>query len=58
MLGNHDGNASFSSKLYLTNVLYSHDFKLKLISITKLCNYLSCIIVFSTNNCVIQDMTT
>jgi hypothetical protein len=51
------GNVHFSPHLYITNVLYSSDFRLNLISVSKLCTNLSCTVKFSTSNCVTQEVT-
>lgn len=38
-------------------MLYSLSFKLNLISVAKLCQYLSCNVQFSYYKCIIQDKT-
>lgn len=57
VLVHHTGNISFSSNLYLTNVLYSPALTLNLISVSKLCDSLSCFVQFSSNSCTIQDLS-
>jgi hypothetical protein len=54
---NYAGNIHFSQDLYITNVLYSPEFRLNLISVSKLCTHLSCFVEFSSHQCVIQDVT-
>lgn len=58
VLVKHEGNVSFSSSLYLINVLYSFAFNLNLISISKLYKSISCFVQFSTDSCIIQDLNT
>jgi len=58
VLAHHAGNIQFSRNLFLTHVLYSPTFKLNLISISKLCDSLSCYVQFSSNSCAIQDLST
>jgi len=58
ILVQHAGNVSFSSSLYLTKVLYSPTFNLNLISVSKLCKSLSCFVQFSSDSCIIQDLST
>jgi len=48
------GNDSFSTRFVLTNVLYSPLFHMNLISVTKLCQSLSCVLHFSLDTCLIQ----
>jgi len=52
------GNVSFSPTLYLTNVLYCPNFNLNLISVSKMCTSLSYFVNFSTDCCIIQDLST
>jgi len=54
----HVGNVSFSPHLYLTNVFYCLTFKLNLISVSKMCESLSCFMNFSPTGCTIQDLNT
>lgn len=55
---NYAGNIFFSPSVYLTNVLYSPTFKLNLISVSKLCDSISCFLNFSSDSCTIQDLNT
>ncbi|GAU31820.1 hypothetical protein TSUD_58210 [Trifolium subterraneum] len=52
------GNIQFSESLYLTDVLYSPEFHLNLISVSKLCKNLNCSIQFFDHKCLLQDMIT
>jgi hypothetical protein len=54
---NYAGNIHFSQDLYITHVLYPLEFRLNLISVSKLCTHLSCFVEFSSHKCVIQDVT-
>jgi hypothetical protein len=54
---NYAGNIHFSQDLYITHVLYSPEFRLNLIFVSKLCANLSCCVEFSSHKCVIQDVT-
>nr|ABD32757.1 Integrase, catalytic region [Medicago truncatula] len=58
VLVQYAGNVSFSSSLYLTNVLYCPTFNLNLISVSKMCKSLSCFVNFSTDSCIIQELST
>jgi len=51
------GNVSFAPDLYLSHVLYSPKFKVNLISVSKMCESLSCSVNFVSNKCLIQDVT-
>ena len=51
----YSGLVKFSAKLYPTNVLYVPQFKLNLISVSKLSLHLRCTITFTLTQCVIQD---
>ena len=57
LIVDHAGTISFSPQFYLTNVLYSPNFKLNLISVAKLCESLSCVFHFKYDKCLIQDKT-
>jgi hypothetical protein len=51
------GTVHFTPHLYLTHVLYSPEFKVNLISVSKLSESLSCSVNFGSNSCIIQDVT-
>jgi len=55
VLAHHVGTVSFNSKITLRHVLYSPHFKLNLIFVAKLCEYLTWIFHFSLDKCLIQD---
>lgn len=52
------GNIDFSPIFYLNHVLFAPDFNLNLISISKLCKYLKYFVVFSIDQCILQEMNT
>ncbi|PNX73342.1 peptide transporter PTR2, partial [Trifolium pratense] len=52
----HAGNVTLSPTLSLTHVLYSPVFNLNLISVSKLCQSLDCLILFNGDNCALQDV--
>ena len=58
VLVQYAGNVSFSPTLYLNNVLYCPTFNLNLISVSKMCDSLSCFVNFSPHGCTIQDLST
>jgi len=51
------GSIHFSPQFHITHVLLSPQFKVNLISVSKLCKSLSCIVHFHTDRCLIQDLT-
>lgn len=52
------GTICFSPHLHLSNVLYTSEFPLTLLSVSKLCQSLNCTFQFSDNKCFIQDVNT
>jgi hypothetical protein len=52
----HIGIVHFSSSLVLTNVLCIATFHINLISVRRLCKTLHCLIIFSSEFCIIQDL--
>lgn len=53
---NYDGNIRFSPILNLTNILFSPNFHLNLIYISKMCQTLNCCTIFSIGNCILQEL--
>jgi hypothetical protein len=52
----HIGSIIFSRHLTLTNVLCVPTFHFNLISVSKLCHTIPCLIVFFSHFCIIQDL--
>ncbi|KAK2371611.1 hypothetical protein QL285_084537 [Trifolium repens] len=57
-IAKYSGIVSFSPNFIVSNVLYVPEFSINLISISKMCHSLSCLIQFSDSKCVIQDQKT
>jgi hypothetical protein len=55
---NKVGSVHFSSDFHISHVLFSSQFKVNLISVSKLLQSLSCIVQFHKSGCMIQDLTT
>jgi hypothetical protein len=51
------GTIHLTDKISLHNVLYSPNFTINLISISKICQSLKCCVHFVSNKCIIQDTT-
>ncbi|KAI5413228.1 hypothetical protein KIW84_057729 [Lathyrus oleraceus] len=58
VLAKHAGTIQFSPHLQINNVLYTPDFSLNLVSVSKLCQSTNCKFIFSANDCFIQDVKT
>ena len=50
------GTVNFSPQFFLQNVLYTPDFSLNLMSVSKMCQYLNCKLSFHADQCYIQDV--
>jgi hypothetical protein len=57
ILVHNAGTVCLTDKITLDNVLYSSDFTINLISISKMCHFLNCSVQFVSNQCIIQDTT-
>jgi hypothetical protein len=57
ILVQHAGTVCLTDKITINNVLYSSDFTINLISISKMCHSLNCSVQFVSNQCIIQDTT-
>jgi hypothetical protein len=55
---NQVGTVHFSSDFHISHVLFSAQFKVNLISVSKLLQSLSCFVHFHKSGCIIQDLTT
>ncbi|KAI5427668.1 hypothetical protein KIW84_032905 [Lathyrus oleraceus] len=53
-LAKHAGTIQFSPHLQINNVLYTPDFSLNLVSVSKLCQSTNCKFIFSANDCFNQ----
>lgn len=53
----HAGDVQFSPHFYIKHVLFSPQFKVNLIFVSKLCKLLPCTVHFHTDRCLIQDLT-
>lgn len=58
VLATHSGLVKFFETLFLVDVLYTPFFTFNLISISKLVSSLNCILTFSSNKILIQDVIT
>ncbi|XP_058774998.1 uncharacterized protein LOC131649251 [Vicia villosa] len=58
VLAKHAGTIQFSPHLQLHNVLFTPEFSLNLVSVSKLCQSTNCNFIFSANDCYIQDVKT
>lgn len=56
VIAKHAGTIQFSPHLQINNVLYTPDFSLNLVSVSKLCQSTNCKFIFSANDCFIQDV--
>jgi transposase InsO family protein len=55
---NQAGTVHFSSDFHISHVLFSAQFKVNLISVSKMLQSLSCFVHFHKSGCIIQDLTT
>lgn len=58
VIAKHAGTIQFSPHLQINNVLYTPDFSLNLVSVSKLCQSTNCKFIFYANDCFIQDVKT
>lgn len=54
-IANFSGTMSFSPGFDVHNVLYISDFSFNLLSVSKLCTSLNCVITFLDSKCVLQE---
>ncbi|RHN38558.1 putative RNA-directed DNA polymerase [Medicago truncatula] len=58
LFASYAGSIHFSENLYLDNVLFLPEFHLSIISISQLTKNLNCLLIFSSNSCMLQDTST